>query len=174
MDVGKHAPNKNIYPNVVDCYSRFAFGAPTKGKSATEMADALLHFIYMYLYGTPRILQTDNGREFNNEDLTEVIRNFQVRKMNGRPYHPQSQGRVERFNQTVWIFLKKTIFKNPAWSDQLEEFYYNYNNRINKATQPSTRYEKFFGRPNFSTTTAEMVSPANLTPKERVFERLLA
>ncbi|RUS81127.1 hypothetical protein EGW08_011113 [Elysia chlorotica] len=62
-------------------------------------------------------------------------------------------------------------FSRRAWSDQLEQFYYNYNNRISKATQPSTLYEKFFGRPNFSTTTAEIEAPANLTSGEREFLR---
>lgn len=38
-----------------------------------------------------RILQTDNGKEFNNADLTSVMEEFKTRHVNGRPYHPQSQ-----------------------------------------------------------------------------------
>ena len=54
--------------NIVDCYSRFAFGGPLKGKHAKDVADLLLKFIY--LFGSPRILQSDNGKEFTNSDLS--------------------------------------------------------------------------------------------------------
>ncbi|CAC5407264.1 unnamed protein product [Mytilus coruscus] len=35
---------------------------------------------FIYIVGPPRILQTDNGKEFNNEDLTEVVTEFKTRK----------------------------------------------------------------------------------------------
>ena len=48
-------------------------------------------------------------------------------------------------------------------------------NTITASTKPLSHrhhnYEKFFGRPNFPTKTAEMVSPANLTLEEREFLR---
>ncbi|GFO10466.1 hypothetical protein PoB_003697100 [Plakobranchus ocellatus] len=50
--------------NIVDCYSRFAFGAFTKGKTAREIAQSSLRLIH--LYDPPRILKTDNGKEFNS------------------------------------------------------------------------------------------------------------
>ncbi|VDI54198.1 Hypothetical predicted protein [Mytilus galloprovincialis] len=99
MDLKKMPPCKgyNYICNIVDCYSRFAFGGHLKQKTAKEVSELLLKFIY--IFGPPRILQTDNGKEFNNADLCAVIDEFKTRKINGRPYHPQSQGRVERFNQ---------------------------------------------------------------------------
>ncbi|GFN76749.1 hypothetical protein PoB_000325500 [Plakobranchus ocellatus] len=54
--------------------------------------------------------------------------------------------------------LKKSICKEKGWAGQLEQFYYSYNNIIIKSTRPSTPYEKFLGRSNFSTTTAEMIA----------------
>ena len=39
---------------------------------------------------------------------------------------------------------------NPNWVEQLQGFYYSYNNRVNKATRPSTPYQMFFKRPNFA------------------------
>ena len=68
MDLKKMPPSHgfNYICNVVDCYSRFAFGAPIKGKTAKEVADVLITKIYCF--GSPRILQTDNGHEFNNSN----------------------------------------------------------------------------------------------------------
>lgn len=92
MDLKKMPPCRgfNYICNIVDCYSRFAFGACLKQKTAKEVSDVLLRFIY--LFGPPRILQTDNGKEFNNADLSAVMDEFKTRHVNGRPYHPQSQG----------------------------------------------------------------------------------
>ena len=75
-------------------FQRYSFGKATKGKTANEIAHVVLNFIY--LFGAPRILQSDNGKEFRNSDLAEVVEEFETKQMHGRPYHPQSQGRVER------------------------------------------------------------------------------
>ena len=92
-----------------------------------------------------------------------------MRHINVRLYHPQSQGRVERFNRSVVEFFKRTISKEETWSEQLPYFYYQYNNRVNKATRPSTPFRLFFGRPNMDAPTTEQVDINNLTPEERLF-----
>uniref|UniRef100_A0A8W8LLQ1 Integrase catalytic domain-containing protein n=1 Tax=Magallana gigas TaxID=29159 RepID=A0A8W8LLQ1_MAGGI len=104
MDLKKMPPTRgyNYICNIVDCYSRFAFGACLKQKTPKEVSDVILRFIY--LFGPPRILQTDNGKEFNNADLTSVMEDFKTRHVNGRPYHPQSQDN----------------FTNVAWSGSIE------------------------------------------------------
>ena len=78
------------------CYyfHRYSFGKATKGKTAKEIADVVLN--YIYLFRAPRILKSDNGKEFHNSDLAEVLAEFDTKQMHGRPYHPQSQGHVER------------------------------------------------------------------------------
>ena len=65
MDLKKMPPCRgyNYICNIVDCYSRFSFGGCIKQKTAKEVSDLLLKFIY--IFGPPRILQTDNGKEFN-------------------------------------------------------------------------------------------------------------
>ena len=68
----------NYILNVVDCYSRFAFGCAVKDKSAKDIASSLVGFIYAY--GAPRILQSDNGKEFNNRDLAKAIDEFKIHK----------------------------------------------------------------------------------------------
>ncbi|CAC5400989.1 unnamed protein product [Mytilus coruscus] len=149
MDLKKMPPCKgyNYICNIVDCYSRFAFGGHLKQKTAKEVSELLLKFIY--IFGPPRILQTDNGKEFNNADLCAVMDEFKTRKINGRPYHPQSQGRVERFNRTVVAYFRAQFVDTRDWTSLLGEFYYKYNNRVNKSTRPMTPHQRFFKRPNF-------------------------
>ncbi|CAG2215436.1 unnamed protein product [Mytilus edulis] len=153
--------------NIVDCFSRFAFGQACKTKSATEISKVVLS--YIYLYGAPRILQSDNGKEFRNSNLKEVVDQFDTVQMHGRPYHPQSQGRVERFNRTLTEYFRIKMSERSNWSDQLPEFYYAYNNRLNKATRPKTPYQLFFTRPNFAVPLDDQVPYASLTKEERDF-----
>ena len=53
--------------------------------------------------GPPTILQSDNGREFKNQEIkNEVIQMWPGLKMvNGKPRHSKSQGPVERANRDV-------------------------------------------------------------------------
>ena len=53
--------------------------------------------------GLPKILHSDNGREFTSTLIAELVKNWpgEITIVNGRPHHPQSQGLVERGNAKV-------------------------------------------------------------------------
>ena len=94
-------------------------------KSAIEVAMGLVTRVFPYL-GLPKILQSDNGREFVNNIVQEVINSWpgEVTIINGRPRHSQSQGLVEKGNHLVEVQLQamKAEWKgqgNPPWSDWL-------------------------------------------------------
>ena len=123
-------------------------GGALKTKTMKEVCDMLLSCIYRY--GSPRILQTDNGKEFNNGHLSAVMEELKTRKINGRPYHPQSQGRVERLNQTLGNFLKRDLQNDKNWLDRLPFFYFSYNNRVHGSLRGRTPFELYMKRPNFS------------------------
>lgn len=86
-------------------------------------------------FGLPASTLTDNGlvftarfRKGRNAFETE-LRSLGIQQKNGHPNHPQTQGKVERFQQT----MKKALAENPApetladLQRQLDEFrsYYN-------------------------------------------------
>ncbi|KAL5481610.1 hypothetical protein EMCRGX_G021805 [Ephydatia muelleri] len=69
-----------------------------------------------------KILQSDNGREFVNEIVKEVVRSWpgEVVLINGRPRHSQSQGLVEKGNHLLAYNLDdlntqvcRTLKKSP-------------------------------------------------------------
>uniref|UniRef100_A0A8W8HXA0 Integrase catalytic domain-containing protein n=1 Tax=Magallana gigas TaxID=29159 RepID=A0A8W8HXA0_MAGGI len=74
---------------------------------------------------------------------------FKTRHVNGRPYHPQSQGRVERFNRTVVAHLRTQFVDTRDWPASLPEFYFKYNNRVHRFTKPMTPHQKFLSDPTF-------------------------
>ena len=56
---------------------------------------------FLKLIGRPDILQTDNGGEFNNEEIRVFLKNQKIEYIRGSPYHLKSQGAVEGFNRTI-------------------------------------------------------------------------
>jgi hypothetical protein len=54
--------------------------------------------------GVPRLLQSDNGREFCNQVVRNLLKWWpECRIVNGRPRHSQSQGSVERANLDIQV-----------------------------------------------------------------------
>ena len=57
-------------------------------------------------FGAPRILQSDNGKEFANQVVKEVCRLWPETKIvHGKPRHSQSQGSVERGNRDIMVIF---------------------------------------------------------------------
>ena len=53
-------------------------------------------------FGAPKMLHTDNGKEFNNSVIKEVASSWEKCKLvRGRQRHSQSQGSVEAANKEV-------------------------------------------------------------------------
>ncbi len=163
----KKMPAHNGYEyccNIIDCYSRFAMGAAIKNKSAKAVCEVVVD--KMFAYGPPRILQSDNGKEFNNSALSAVVDEMKTMKIHGRPYHPQSQGRVERLNQTLARFFRRDLLVTKDWPSRLKHFYYAYNNRVHSTTGKAPM-EQYLRRPNFSLFTPQ--ARCNLTHEEQEF-----
>lgn len=49
----------------------------------------------------PPVLLTDNGAGFVSDILAGYLKRYGIRQIHGKPYHPQTQGKVERFNRTI-------------------------------------------------------------------------
>lgn len=86
--------------NYQDHATKFLFLRPMETKRAEEVASNLLSIFL--LIGAPKILQSDNGREFVNKVILELKDLWpECIIVHGRPRHPQSQGSIERSNQDV-------------------------------------------------------------------------
>lgn len=90
-----------------------------------DVAGALHTWVFPVM-GLPSILQSDNGREFINKVIDEVVATWpgQVQLVSGRPRHPQSQGLVEQAHYTLERMLSAKITERsdvaqPPWADWL-------------------------------------------------------
>src|SRR6266511_4072518 len=84
--------------HVRDHFTRFSWAKALTSKQAVEVA-AYLFDLFHFLGSPPKILQSDNGKEFTAVIIKEFVNLWPtVKIINGRPRHPQSQGLVERAN----------------------------------------------------------------------------
>ena len=95
------------YIPVIDDYSRYALtDRLQQDETAYSISDAMeaamdeARRVGHKLNPKPLLL-TDNGAAFTSEVLAAYLRAHGIKHIFGRPYHPQTQGKVERFNRTT-------------------------------------------------------------------------
>jgi len=95
----------------------------------------------------PRLL-SDNGSSYISGDLAEWLDNKGMDHVRGAPYHPQTQGKIERWHQTLKnrILLENYFF--PAdLENQIEAFVDHYNHhRYHESINNLTPADVYFGR----------------------------
>ena len=64
--------------------------------------------------GVPEEMLTDQGANFTSGLMKEVHRLLGVKPIRTSPYHPQTDGLVERFNRTLKSMLKKAHEGDPV------------------------------------------------------------
>ena len=63
-------------------------------------------------FGLPETIHTDQGRDFQSTLFKEMCRLLEIDQTKTTPWHPQSDGMVERFNRTVETMLRQTVQTN--------------------------------------------------------------
>ncbi|NEG56233.1 integrase core domain-containing protein, partial [Bifidobacterium platyrrhinorum] len=106
------------------------------------------------VYGIPASTLTDNGSVYTTRLLSGEPGSFErllalmgVRRKNGRPYHPQTQGKIERWHRTLkqWLTARPLARDLDALNTQLDGFRREYNEErphraLNRRT-PKETYE---------------------------------
>jgi transposase InsO family protein len=91
-------------------------------------------------HGTPESTLTDNGMVFTTRlsggkggrnGFEHELRRLGITQKNGRPSHPQTQGKVERFQQTLqkWLAAQPPAATLTGLQAQLDAFTSYYNTR---------------------------------------------
>jgi hypothetical protein len=111
--------NGNRYILVlVDYATRWPEAFATKDMKATTVASILVDEI-MCRHGAPVEILSDQAQDFVAEVVKEVCAFMRAKKIQGAPYHPQTNGLCERFNGTLCEALYSYCRRNQATWDEM-------------------------------------------------------
>ena len=99
--VDLHELDHNVwYLHIIDEFTRFSAGSIVRTKKASEFVKKFLES-WISVHGTPKRLYSDNGGEFNNDEVRDMAENFNIEVKTTAAYSPWSNGLLERHNQTL-------------------------------------------------------------------------
>lgn len=96
---------------VSDCFTKWVEAFPLKNFRANTIAEVFVNQV-ISRYGVPSELHTDQGRNFDSRVFYELSSLLGIKKTRTTPFHPQSNGLVERQHQTIINYLAKFVSEN--------------------------------------------------------------
>ena len=94
----------------------------------------------------PKLL-SDNGSCYISNDLREYLSEVGMKHVRGRPLHPQTQGKIERYHRSMKNVIKLDNYFSPGQLEsKMEEFvkYYNYK-RYHESINNLTPADVYYG-----------------------------
>ena len=128
-----------------DHFSKYVVVYVVKDQTACTAAETLRNG-YFGLFGVPAYLVSDQGKAFMGHIIAHLCDLYGVQKLRTLPYHAQTNGQVERMNQTIICMIGKLEEdKKACWSEHLPELLLAYN-ATHSAVTGYSPYYLLFGR----------------------------
>ncbi|CAF4267456.1 unnamed protein product [Rotaria sp. Silwood2] len=136
--------NKYII-SLTDVLSKFVVTKAVRDNTAQTTVRFLKEDV-ISKFGTPRCILTDNGTHFTSTMTNELFKQIGTTHLYSTPYHPQTNGQVERYNSTMdaKIAALSNLCKTD-WDNQLPFVTFNYNATIHSSTK-QIPFEIMYGR----------------------------
>ncbi|XP_062527581.1 uncharacterized protein LOC134199889 [Bombyx mori] len=126
-----------------DDLTKYSTAYPISNASAEECCECLIHFIS--LFGIPKIILTDQGTNFTADLFKKTCEFLKIKQLWSSPYHPQTQGALERSHSTLKEYLKSYVNENQTnWHKYVYTYVLAYNTNVHTTTK-FTPYELLFG-----------------------------
>jgi len=85
---------------MIDRFTRWVEAVPVTNISAETVARTI-YDTWIARFGVPSRIITDQGRQFESDIFRELARLLGIKKFRTTAYHPQSNGKIERWHCTV-------------------------------------------------------------------------
>lgn len=123
---------------ITDYGTKYPEVFPLKSVKARTVAFSLVQFFSRV--GFPREMLTDQGTNFMSNLLKKVYQLLGIKSVRTTPYHPQTDGLTERFNQTLKQMLRKFVNETGSdWDQWLPYLLFAYR----EVPQASTGFSPF-------------------------------
>ena len=103
--------NKHILM-IIDYLTGWPGAFPIPDKSADTIVSTSISE-YLPVHMCPRYILSDNGTEFKNNLMDQVLKQLGIDRIFSVPYHSQSNGKLEVFHKYLKPTLKKLCEKRP-------------------------------------------------------------
>ena len=94
----------------VDFFSKYLIAWPSASIDAATTAKGFYEHV-IAVHGVPQKRCTDNGTSYTGQIFRDACKQFGVAQVFSSSWHPQSQGLVERANQTIIAGLRTFVDK---------------------------------------------------------------
>ena len=160
---------------VLDDYSRYILGWKLfTGMEAGDVRELLEEVIQetgvegVPIRHRPRLL-SDNGPCFISKELQEFLAEYDLKHTRGKPYHPMTQGKIERYHRSLKNVVKLQNYYLP-WEleRELTRFvgYYNHE-RVHESLDNLTPADVYAGRGREIRTARERLKEQTLRRRRR-------
>jgi transposase InsO family protein len=139
---------------VMDDFSRFILGWDLKvdmaGASLEDVVQQAIDFTGMtdVPLEDRTVLLSDNGAGYISQQFNEYLRLVGIRHITASPFHPQTNGKIERYHRTLKGEINQVPYDMPSeLKAAIKAFieYYNYR-RYHEALGNVTPYHVYTGR----------------------------
>lgn len=97
--------------------TRYPEAVPLRSLKTKPIVRALVRFFSTF--GLPKEVQTDQGSNFLSRLFKEVLSQLSIKHVTSSAYHPQSQGALERFHQTLKSMFRTYCGESKEWDEGL-------------------------------------------------------
>jgi putative transposase len=139
---------------VIDDFSRFILGWDLKpdmtGGSLEDVVQQAVDFTGMtdVPIEDRTVLLSDNGASYISQQFNQYLRLVGIRHITASPFHPQTNGKIERYHRTVKGEINQWPYDMPSeLKEAIRAFieYYNYR-RYHEGLCNVTPYDVYTGR----------------------------
>ena len=117
-----------------DCFSKLTWVVPLRDVTALDVLSAFID-VWIASYGIPDSTLSDNGPQFASVLYQGVLQMLCISTNYATPYHPQTNGQVERFNKTLVRQLRHYVSEHVVtWAGYVSLLVTAYNSQVHSST----------------------------------------
>lgn len=103
---------------MIDRRTRWPEAIPIVDMTAETVAK-VVYENWICRFGCPSLITSDQGRQFESDLFRNLMKFLGIQKVRTTPYHPQSNGLLERWHRVVKGALTARLADNASWADEL-------------------------------------------------------
>ena len=139
--------NKHIL-TIIDQLTGWPEAFPILDKSADTIVFTFINQ-YLPVHMCPRYILSNNGTEFKNNLMDQVLNQLGIKRIFSAHYHPQSNGKLEVFQKYLKPTLKRLCEKGPSnWDKYISQVLPSYRVTPNLATAETPFFLVYRWDPN--------------------------